>query len=195
METKITKKDFLNLPNILSYFRIILIPLFVITYMKADAQNEQYYYISTAVLVLSGLTDVLDGIIARKFNLITALGKILDPLADKLTQLTMVICLAIKLKSLPIMIVLMIFIIKEVLMLTCGFIMIRKDITIHGSKWFGKLATVVFYIVMGLIALIRDMPGEILLTLILIAAFFMVFAFFGYISQYKKVIKTDIMHK
>ena len=77
--------------------------------MKADAQNEQYYYISTAVLVLSGLTDVLDGIIARKFNLITALGKILDPLADKLTQLTMVICLSLKLKSLPIMIVLMIF--------------------------------------------------------------------------------------
>ena len=189
MERKDIKVEVFNIPNILSIFRIMLIPLFVITYIKAGVNAEQFYYISAAILIISGLTDMLDGIIARHFNQITSLGKLLDPFADKLTQLTVVISVAIKLKSIPIAVALMLFVVKEMLMLIGGFIMIRKKITINSAKWYGKVATVVFYVVMAIIAMFKDIPNEISFLLILIAAFFMMFAFLSYILEYKKIIK------
>ena len=78
-----------TVPNILSLFRIALIPVLVLTYLSCDD-----IWLPASVLVLSGLTDLLDGWIARHFNQISEIGKLLDPIADKLTQFTVVVCLA-----------------------------------------------------------------------------------------------------
>lgn len=185
------KKKYLTIPNALSVFRMLLIPVFAVFYMKASAQEHIYYVYAALALVLSGLTDLFDGYIARRLNQITDLGKILDPLADKLTQLTVVISVAIKLQSLPLAAALMIFVVKEVLMLIGGFVMLCRHITIQGSKWYGKVATAIFYVVMAAIALFDGMPRKAALLLIGIAAVFMLFAFSQYIREYFRILRKN----
>lgn len=126
-----------NIPNILTLFRIVLIPFIVISIVN----NE--YIIAIMFFIISGLTDVLDGFIARKFNFITDFGKLIDPLADKLTQISTLIVLVIK-GLIPYWI-LIIILLKEVIMV-CGASFLYGKSTVVSSKWFGKLSTVVLYI-------------------------------------------------
>ena len=117
----------------------ILIPFILISLINDD-------YISTFILLtLSGLTDVLDGTIARKFNLITNFGKLMDPLADKLTQLAVLTTLAIK-GIIPIWMIIVLAI-KECAMIAGASFLYGKELVVS-SKWYGKLATVLFYIAM-----------------------------------------------
>ena len=183
-------KKVFNIPNILSMFRIVLIPFFALFYFKADAQNTQYYFYAALMLIISGLSDLFDGVIARKFNQITYLGKILDPLADKLTQVVVVICVAIKLNSALLSTALMIFVVKEFLMLIGGLIILKNKITLQASKWYGKVATAVFYVVMAAIALFESIPTEIRFAMILIAAAFMLFAFSQYIRDFINIMNS-----
>lgn len=184
MEKKQNKN--LNIPNLLSFFRMLLIPVFIVFYMLADDTHQINYVYAASALVLSGLTDLFDGVIARKCNQITELGKILDPLADKLTQVAVVICIAIKMQSLVLGAALMIFVVKELLMLIGGFIILRRNTTIQGSKWYGKVATAVFYVVMAAIALF-DVTTRTALILVIVAAVFMLFAFVQYIREYFRI--------
>lgn len=184
-------KKVFNIPNILSMFRIVLIPFFALLYFKADAQNTQYYFYASLALILSGISDLLDGVIARKFNQITYLGKILDPLADKLTQVVVVICVAIKLDSWVLTAALMVFVVKEFLMLIGGFIILKNKITLQASRWYGKVATAVFYIVMAAIAMFDWISIEIAFLMILVAALFMMFAFSQYIMDFVSIMKNN----
>lgn len=184
-------KKVFNIPNILSMFRIVLIPFFALLYFKADAQNTQYYFYASLALILSGISDLLDGVIARKFNQITYLGKILDPLADKLTQVVVVICVAIKLDSWVLTAALMVFVVKEFLMLIGGFIILKNKITLQASKWYGKVATAVFYVVMAAIAMFDWISIEIAFLMILVAALFMMFAFSQYIMDFVSIMKNN----
>ena len=127
-----------NVPNLLTIVRFILIPF--IFYFAL--QNN--YIMSVIFLVLSGITDVLDGYIARKFNFITKLGTLLDPLADKLTQISTLLVLVIQ-NVIPIWIF-TIVISKEILMVIGATFLFRTKTIAIPSKWYGKLATVVFYI-------------------------------------------------
>ena len=86
-------KNFLTIPNIISFFRLILIPIFVITYFKESITD--HYLWSILIIVTSGISDVVDGFIARKFNMVSDIGKVLDPIADKLTQAVVLLCLVI----------------------------------------------------------------------------------------------------
>ena len=88
------KKDILNIPNLLSLFRLVLIPVYVHIYLNASASRE--YWLAGFILAISCLTDMVDGKIARKFNMISELGKVLDPLGDKVTQAVLACCLATK---------------------------------------------------------------------------------------------------
>ena len=88
------KKDIFTIPNMLSLFRLALIPLYVTIYLNAKSNAD--YYLAAAILAVSCLTDLIDGKIARHFNMISSLGKILDPVADKATQFTLIICLTVK---------------------------------------------------------------------------------------------------
>lgn len=126
-----------HVPNILTIIRFLLIPVIIILALQEN-------YIGTAfIFTISGLTDILDGFIARKYNLISNFGKLMDPLADKLTQISILATLALK-NIIPIWI-LIIVILKEIVMI-CGASFLYGKNVVVSSKWFGKLATVLFYL-------------------------------------------------
>lgn len=137
-------------PNALTILRFLLIPIIII----ACAQGQ--YIIAIIVLTISGLTDILDGTIARKYNLITDFGKLMDPLADKATQISLLTTLFIK-GVIPIWI-LAIVVLKEFCMVSGASFLYGKELVVS-SKWYGKLATVLFYIAM-VISLFLEQIGE-----------------------------------
>lgn len=128
---------FKHVPNILTVIRFILIPLILVLIFQ-----ENYIW-AFIILTLSGITDILDGYIARKFNFVSDFGKLMDPLADKLTQISILVSLCIK-EIVPIWMIVIIFL-KELIMI-CGASFLYKKDLIFSSKWWGKLATVIFYI-------------------------------------------------
>ena len=141
------KKDIFSIPNILSFVRILLIPIFVWLYVTAGTSGE--YYLAAAVVVASGITDFLDGQIARRCNMITEFGKFLDPLADKLTQGTLFLCIAI---NYPLMwILLAIWLLKDGFMAIMGLVLLKtKQTKLDGARWYGKVCTAI---------LPRSIPG------------------------------------
>lgn len=130
-----------HVPNVLTVIRFLLIPIIVIACVQ-----EEYIW-AIAILTLSGLTDILDGTIARKFNLISDFGKLMDPLADKLTQISLLTTLFIK-GMIPVWI-LVIVVLKEFCMVSGASFLYGKELVVS-SKWYGKLATVLFYLAMVL---------------------------------------------
>lgn len=177
----------MNIPNALSLVRIVLLPVFATLYLMSN-QYPNLLYWSFGVLLLSGITDSLDGIIARKFNQITELGKILDPVADKLTQVTVVLCLAVR--NLELIPLLIICFAKELIQAIGGLLLLRRGEKIRGARWYGKVSTFAFYGVMASIVLFPDMPQAVLLSLIAIVCFLMLFAFFNYMKVYMGIRKT-----
>ena len=126
-----------HVPNILTIIRFLLIPVIIIFAL----QNN--YIATIIVLTISGITDILDGYIARKFNFITDFGKLMDPLADKATQIALLGILTIK-KIIPLWIIIIV-IIKEFLMVSGASFLYGKELVVS-SKWYGKLTTVLFYV-------------------------------------------------
>ena len=140
---QINKKGLLSIPNILSLVRILLIPLFSLSYLTAGDAND--YLFAAIVVVISCVTDFLDGMIARKFNMITELGKFLDPLADKMTQGTLFLCLAIRYPHIWLLLIL--WALKDGFMAVMGLILLRKKRTkLDGAKWYGKVCTAIIYL-------------------------------------------------
>lgn len=177
----------MNLPNLLSIFRIVLIPVF--SYVYLTAQEQPWFYIAALILLISGLTDLLDGLIARKFNLVTQLGKILDPLADKLTQAAA--CIVLGIRNPGFWLILALFIVKELLMLAAGVKLYRRDHRLDGARWFGKLYTVVFYVIMLMIVAFPNLESTWVFGLLLVMAGFMLFAFVMYIPVFLKLNRRD----
>ena len=140
------KGEFFTVPNLLSYSRIVLIPFIVWTYFL------RMKYISASLVVISGLTDCVDGYIARHYSLITDFGKIIDPIADKLTQITVVACLAY---NYPMMLVLVgILVFKEIFVGLMGYLVLRATDVVDGAKWYGKMATILFYLIIVVLLII-----------------------------------------
>lgn len=140
-----------TIPNILSFFRLVLIPVFVWAYCGAEQ-----YGLTAALLVISGITDVLDGFIARHFDMISDLGKALDPVADKLTQLAMLFCLVTRF---PLMLLpLIVLLAKEIASGIMGLVVIRKTGAVHGAVWHGKVTTVLLYLTMVIHVLWYKIP-------------------------------------
>ncbi len=148
-KAEINENRIFTIPNILSICRLVMVPFIFWSYI-----NEQY--ICSAVLILvSGLTDVIDGFIARTFNQISNLGKILDPLADKFTQVSVVLLILITNHTdMGLCIMFVILCIKEVSTLFFGTQLLSSGKTNIVSKWYGKLSTVILYMTMTLYALI-----------------------------------------
>jgi cardiolipin synthase len=145
-----------TIPNLLSVIRILLIPVFAYLFYNDEKIT------AVIVLAISGLTDTMDGQIARKFNQISALGKVLDPVADKLTQITIAVMLLLDFKSAanPIINALgwvfLVFLIKEGVMIVGGLIMLLLNIRPGAAEFWGKAATLVFYV--GMVAIIAVGP-------------------------------------
>lgn len=178
-------KDLITIPNILTYIRIILIVPFVCYFLKEN-------YIPAVICIgVSGLTDCFDGMIARKFNQVTSLGKILDPIADKFTLLAVVICMVIYVPIvLPVLVVLLL---KDVLMLLGGMDLINKGITPPAAKWYGKVGTVVFYLSVFTIIFLKAAFGfenfALDVSLLSVTAVTMLFALYQYGKIYFQLIK------
>lgn len=130
------KKEYI--PNILTVFRFILIPFIFISVIKHK------YLTALIIFTISAITDVLDGYIARKYNYITDIGKLIDPLSDKLTQLFLLLALAI-LGILPWWILMIVFVKECVMIISASILYSKKDVVVY-SKWYGKLATTLFYL-------------------------------------------------
>ncbi len=178
----------LNVPNTLTAVRLVLVVPFVLYFM-----NEQYFK-AIVVLGVSGLTDILDGMIARRFHQFTELGQMLDPLADKLTQLAMAICLAFKQ---PILIPLLaIFVLKESLMVSAAIFLISKNKKKpSGSEWYGKTATTLFYISFAIIVALKAFWNfesfPLSVCLLSGTAAFMIYAFVKYSQTYFSILRSD----
>ncbi len=132
-----TSNRIATVPNAMSVLRILIVPFFAALYLGGNVPG------AVALLVLSGLTDMLDGLIARRFNQITELGKMLDPFADKLTQGVVALCIAIRFPAIRPL--LLLFILKELFMLCCAVVLLKKHKRPCAAKWYGKVATVMFY--------------------------------------------------
>ena len=146
------KKDIFSIPNLLSLFRLALIPVYATVYLTATQRYQ--FVLAGVILAVSCLTDMIDGEIARKFNMITTLGKVLDPLADKLTQLTLTICLSMKYPVLyP---VLGLFVLKELFQLTLGVVFLRRGKMLPGALMAGKVCTTVLFISLIALVLLPD---------------------------------------
>ncbi len=179
-------KDNLTVPNALSIMRIIIVIPFVMSVMADD------YITAVSILVISGITDILDGMIARKFNQVTELGKMIDPTADKLTLMAVMICVGLKFPAVyPFMVIL---ILKEVLMLMAGGILVLLKQTPPAARWYGKMATAVFYVSLVMIigakaffSFENVVFNEVLMFLTAICMFY---AVFRYGEIFIKIIKT-----
>lgn len=184
----------MNVPNFLSIVRIILIPVFAVVYLSAPEVAPEaglwvpQYLLAAGILLFSGLTDVLDGVIARRCHQITKLGRILDPVADKLTQATVTVLMAVRNPEWTILPIL--YIGKEVLMLIGGVKLLKMHHDIAPSKWFGKLATAVFYITMILLIAMPGLPSWATITAITLVIVTTVFAFGMYFPLYFKYLQN-----
>ena len=178
----------INIPNALTLLRIVLIIPFVYFFMNGNILA------AVACLVLSGLSDMFDGMIARRFNQFTELGKMLDPVADKLTQVTIVVCIAVEH---PILIPLLaIFVIKELLMMAgAAYLVFKLKKRPSASKWYGKGATVMFYVsvtvIVGLKGIwnIESLPLSV--TLLSITALMMLYALYEYFKIFRQLLHSS----
>lgn len=176
-----------SIPNIMSLLRIALIPFIIITY-----RNNQTI-LSFFIIIFSGLTDIADGFIARRFNMITPLGKALDPIADKLTIGSILLMLSYSNKL--ILGLLFIFIIKEVFMAIEGLIVISQTGTTYSSKWYGKLSTFILYFTLVTIILFKNISSTILWVLIAICVVFVLLSFVLYTISNSNRIKEYNMQQ
>lgn len=202
-------KNWNTVPNWLSFARIIMVPIFAYLFLNDGIKNNIIW--AVFVLALSGLSDFLDGKIARRFNQISNLGKVLDPVADKLTQITIAVLLYIKFSSSSESLIktfswiFLVFIIKEFIMVLFGGIMIAIGLRPSAAEIYGKVATFVFYFVMiALFAFAPDVgafnslwtiPDALLVVLVAISALLTVVAFVSYLPGVYKQFKTKYFSK
>lgn len=179
------KKVLFNIPNCLCFFRILLIPLFLYVYFVVDFKNR--YLVAAFVLVISGISDFLDGFIARKFNMVTDFGKFIDPVADKLTQFVVAITL---LFSYPLAWVLLIIIIlKDLMLAIVGLYLYDYGLKITGASWWGKIATAYFYVIVIVLIGLHIPNTVISFVLIITGSVLMLLSFILYAKELRYMVK------
>jgi len=185
------KKVFANLPNILSSVRIALVPVFVIMYFT-DADDVKTWALS--VYIVAFITDMLDGYIARKYDLTSNLGKVLDPLGDKLMMTAALTCITIS-GRLPVW-ALAVVVAKESLMGLGGLVIHRRaKAEIPPSNIFGKTATVVFVVACVVIMVFPQLPEIYAISLIALAIGLTVAALISYVMTFRVVMKKKNENK
>lgn len=198
-------KGCLTIPNLLSFLRIVMVPIFAVLFLKGE------FLWAVFVLALSGLSDFFDGKIARRFNQISALGKILDPVADKLTQITLAVLLFVTFngaenKTLKAFSwVFLVFIVKEAVMVVGGALMLAFGIRPGAAEIYGKVATFAFYAVMILIICFGPevgafrgaftLPDTVMIILVVVSAILTLVAFASYMPATYAQVKERFGNK
>ena len=188
-----------TIPNWLCFIRIALIPVFTALFVK------EQYIAAFITMIVAALTDVFDGKIARKFNMVSNLGKILDPIADKLSQIAIVIILLVKFWDGPLKYILFLFIFKELLMVIGACILMAKGMRPVAAEVWGKLATVVFYTFMITIIAIGpngallsidlfkglELNNTVIMIMVIISAILAFASLFGYAPGFIRQLKEN----
>ena len=180
------QKKIITIPNILSFFRLCMVPFIIWIYLGLEN-----YVLAGFVVLFSGLTDLVDGYIARKYNMISDVGKVLDPIADKTTQGVVVLLLATKL---PLILLVAAFIlIKEVFMAITGYMIVKKCDIVLAAEWYGKLSSLIINGVVMLLLFFPELNPILSTVLIVITALSVLMALvlyairnFGYLYPSKK---------
>lgn len=172
----------ITIPNILSIFRILLLPLFVYLYLHAETTWE--FLRAAIILAVSALTDLADGKIARRFNMISKLGKVLDPIADKLTHITIAFCLCWQIPQMIYVFVLLL--VKELSMMFMALYgTFRKNKKIWDSaQWYGKVCTTIVFVIFIVLALFPQIPTPVINTLLFICSFSLLGSLVMYIRMF-----------
>ena len=179
-EKVFTKKQVLTIPNLLSLFRMILIPFIVYFYFTGR------YTTAIILLAVSAFSDVIDGPIARHFNMVSDLGKMLDPLSDKLTEGALIICLISRYKLM--IILLLVMIAKETMMVTMGLKAMQID-SINSARWYGKVCTVLLYATVLALLIFVKIPRLLANGLIIACIVTAIFTMIMYYRFYTNILK------
>lgn len=188
-----------TIPNWLCFLRIALIPIFSVLFIK------EHYIIAFVLMIIAAVTDLLDGKIARKYNMVSNLGKILDPIADKLSQIAIVIILIFKFWSFEgiLKYLLFLFIAKELIMVIAGAVLLAKGMRPVAAEMWGKVATTVFYIFMIAIIAIgpngalvgvwffKALPTPVVYVMVIISVILAFVSLFGYAPGFIRQIKEN----
>jgi len=173
------KKNF-SIPNLISLIRLLMIPFILWAYANGRAT------LAVSLIILSGISDGVDGFIARRFNQITELGKLLDPFADKLTQIAVAIILCYSFTSvIPLVVIL---VVKEFLMLLLGLRMMKNVAKVISAKWWGKVSTTGFYLGVAIVMLFSEKLGEIGIAIIsILISLLMLFSLIQYWREFQRL--------
>ena len=174
------KKDLFTIPNVLSLFRLVLIPVYVVIYL--NAQDLTDYFIAAGILAVSCLTDAIDGKIARHFNMISTVGKILDPIADKATQFTLIVCLAVRNPVLWVLVCL--FFVKECFQLVAGLLTLRRGQMLTGAHISGKICTTVLFVSLIVLVMMPDLSDAVIFAITVLDCIVVLIAFVCYARVY-----------
>lgn len=188
-----------TIPNWLCFLRIALIPIFSVLFIK------EHYIIAFVLMIIAAVTDLLDGKIARKYNMVSNLGKILDPIADKLSQVAIVIILIFKFWSFEgiLKYLLFLFIAKELIMVIAGAVLLAKGMRPVAAEMWGKVATTVFYIFMIAIIAIgpngalvgvwffKALPTPVVYVMVIISVILAFVSLFGYAPGFIRQIREN----
>lgn len=174
------KREIFTIPNLFSLFRLALIPVYMVIYL--NAQDASHYFLSAAILTVSCLTDMIDGKIARHYNMISTVGKILDPVADKATQFTLILCLAVRYPVLWYLVGL--FVVKESFQLIAGGIALKKGKMLNGALMAGKVCTTILFLSLIVLVLFPELDAKTVTVIAVVDACFMLVSFADYFLAY-----------
>ena len=174
----------LTIPNLLSLFRLVLAGAFAVIYWNAESQTD--YYQAVGILALSGLTDFADGKIARHFHMVSELGKVLDPIADKLTQAVVAFCMCRHYGFMKLL--LLVLVIKELGQGIYGLYAVRQAGRNDGAKWCGKITTFYLYTMMVLLLLVPGIPANLSTILILVGVGLLIWSFVSYLITFRAMV-------
>lgn len=178
---EIIKKEWNTIPNFFSYFRILLIPVFVILYVKTK-------YIAAAVVIAVSLaSDIADGFIARNFNMVSRLGKVLDPLADKLTQVAIFVCISMRYRLA--LLIVAVIVAKELTIFVMGLVVFKRSGEVDGARWYGKMATGIIVVSSFLMVLFPMMEESLAYGLIWLSIAAAAFSYLMYVLRYIGILK------
>lgn len=180
---KYSSKEIFSIPNLMGYFRILLIPVFC--YVYCTAQSTRDYYIASGIVLLSSLTDMFDGKIARRFHMITELGKALDPIADKLTHAALALCLATRYPLMWALIALMA--VKEGYMGLMGLKYLKKGRKLDGAMWYGKVCTALLFVGLLALFLFPELPPAAVNVMIGVMMAVMLFTLCMYVPVFRRM--------
>lgn len=184
-------KEYLSIPNLLGYFRLILVPVYLYIYLNAETTHD--YYTAAFIMFLSFLSDFIDGKIARRFNMITEFGKILDPVADKITQFVLALSFAFRYPAVRIL--LAVFVVKELTMGILGLYMMKQNYRMNGAQMHGKICTAILDFTMFILLLFPAVSANLVYSLTTLCIVSMAVSFTLYLRMYFRVWKNKKAEK